>query len=99
MITLPMGYDEAALLFACQFSLNRSAPANPPRSRGLGGSAVSGRWFATVLTVGLSLIGVQYESALAAEPPTLAQIKDQYRRPSTIPFPAENPYTAAKAKL
>jgi len=31
--------------------------------------------------------------------PSLAQMKDEYRRPPSIPFPAANPYTVAKAAL
>ena len=31
--------------------------------------------------------------------PSLVQLKDEYRRPSSIPFPADNPYTPAKAAL
>lgn len=39
-----------------------------------------------------------WPSATAAQPATQAQ-KEAYRRPATIPFPADNPYTPEKAAL
>src|SRR6266852_6308077 len=35
----------------------------------------------------------------AAASPTLDQMKAEYRRPETIPFPSTNPYTPEKAFL
>lgn len=32
-------------------------------------------------------------------PPSLGQLKAEYRRPASIPYPADNPYTPAKAAL
>lgn len=35
----------------------------------------------------------------ALDPPGLEQLKQQYKRPDFIPFPADNPYSADKAQL
>jgi cytochrome c peroxidase len=46
------------------------------------------------------LAGAWPVPALAADPaPTMADLKALYRRPTSIPFPPENPYGDAKAKL
>jgi cytochrome c peroxidase len=38
-------------------------------------------------------------ASLAAEPPTLEALKQKFHRPTSIPFPKDNPYTDAKAEL
>lgn len=54
--------------------------------------------FATgvVALVGLTLFQPDFAQSNTSE---LAQLKDKYRRPETIPFPAHNPYTPEKAAL
>ena len=48
-----------------------------------------------LLVVLATTVGV----AQAADDSQLEQLKQQYQRPATIPFPADNPYTAQKAVL
>lgn len=45
----------------------------------------------------LALLSISGQS-LAADPLT-EQLKQQYKRPASIPFPADNPYSAEKAQL
>jgi cytochrome c peroxidase len=53
-----------------------------------------------LFAVALVAIGAATPLALcAAEPLTVEQMKALYVRPTAIPFPADNPYSAGKAKL
>jgi cytochrome c peroxidase len=59
---------------------------------------------ATAINAGLATSGNAAETTAAidvkgAAPKTIAELKAQYRRPETIPFPKDNPYTAEKAAL
>ncbi len=47
-----------------------------------------------------ALIGdTRHVYAEPLQPPPIDSVKEQYRRPDTIPFPQSNPYTPAKASL
>lgn len=48
-----------------------------------------------VVFIGLLIAGVAY----GEESPQLQALKQQYKRPDFIPFPADNPYSADKAQL
>jgi cytochrome c peroxidase len=66
-------------------------PARTDRCRGRNGFA----WLASVLLVGvLAIQGVK-----ASEPTQLDALKQKFRRPASIPFPKDNPYSDAKADL
>ena len=59
---------------------------------------------AVALTMGLGVVAaavVGPSSSVAVNKPvlTLDQMRAQYRRPATVPFPADNPYTSAKVAL
>ena len=45
------------------------------------------------------LIGLPLGFVAAEERGSLAQIRESYRRPASIPFPETNPYTQAKFEL
>ncbi len=47
-----------------------------------------------------ALVGATFQVAVApAPPPALDRLKNGYRLPETVPFPASNPYTPEKAML
>src|SRR4029450_10581342 len=55
--------------------------------------------FATI-TLGAAIVGETRRVDLGQKaPPGLDALKAQYKRPATIPFPKENPYTPEKAAL
>src|SRR4051812_15201618 len=51
----------------------------------------------------IAIIGMAIAAAFAADAPkqdnTLEALKSQYKRPSDIPYPKDNPYSDAKGKL
>jgi cytochrome c peroxidase len=76
------------------------------------GSARSAAFICTIAAVGFGVLGfgtLGYGAAVVGEsrkvdvtqkaPGSLDALKAQYRRPATIPFPKENPYTPEKAAL
>ena len=59
-------------------------------------------WVATFALVAVVAGPTPNDMAAAAEltkPDSLAKLKTLFRRPETIPFPKDNPYTLAKAEL
>lgn len=61
--------------------------------------ASAGLGFST-LSFGAAVVGESRKVEIAQKPQTgLEALKAQYRRPATIPFPKENPYTPQKAAL
>lgn len=56
-----------------------------------------GRWIGIAVTVLTCAAAAAPETP--SDTPTLAELKQLYQRPESIPFPASNPYSEAKAKL
>lgn len=51
------------------------------------------------LFVGISIVGPAVDSAADSNNLALKLLKQQFQRPETVPFPAENPYSDSKADL
>lgn len=58
-------------------------------------------WIAPIVAVVLALLRIGLSGTVAATPaqPTLAELKADFARPKTTPFPSDDPYSKAKAHL
>lgn len=58
-------------------------------------------WIAPIVAVVLALLRIGLSGTVAAAPaqPTLAELKADFARPKTTPFPSDDPYSKAKAHL
>ena len=77
-----------------------------PRSltRFIGASFLAGGVIGTLIAFMLvsildSRASTSRSNVQRASPPTLAKLKESFRRPATVPFPADNPYSETKRAL
>src|SRR4051812_18812733 len=88
-------------------NFNRIAAKFRSIARGISMHSAFSRFFlvitaATAVSAATSGYAAETTAAIdrsVAPPATIAELKAQYRRPETIPFPKDNPYTAEKAAL
>ena len=72
-----------------------------PRSiaRNIATAFLAGGAFGTLLALMLVSVPESRAAAPRAEPPALTKLKEAFRRPATVPFPADNPYSEEKRAL